>query len=83
MQVIESLSNDALFSKDYYPWVGGSTLGQYFVSTTSSHYVWAIDKIKVNQKAKTSQSIVMFYFYQPIQIIDFTDIIESKNRGGF
>jgi len=54
MQMIESLSSDALFTKDYYPWVGGSMLGQYFVSTTSSHYVWAMEKIKVNQKAKTS-----------------------------
>ncbi len=32
------------FSKKVYKWVGGSTLGSYFVSATSSHYDWAIKK---------------------------------------
>lgn len=45
MELIESLSNEALFTKNYYKWVGGSTLGSYAVSATSSHYEWAIKKI--------------------------------------
>ena len=46
MKLVEMLSNDELFSKGVYSWVGGSTLGSYFVSTTASHYDWAMKKIK-------------------------------------
>ena len=42
--------NEELFSKGTYKWVGGSTLGSYFVSTTSSHYDWAIKKLKAHQR---------------------------------
>nr|WP_086350982.1 ClbS/DfsB family four-helix bundle protein [Enterococcus sp. 9E7_DIV0242]OTP09814.1 hypothetical protein A5888_004010 [Enterococcus sp. 9E7_DIV0242] len=38
MKLAEEFSNDELFSKKVFPWVGGSTLGSYFVSTTVSHY---------------------------------------------
>ena len=40
----EPLTHEELFSKKVYKWVGGSTLGSYFVSSTSSHYDWAIKK---------------------------------------
>lgn len=50
MALAETFSNEELFSKGVYPWVGGSTLGSYFVSTTSSHYEWAMKKIKAHQK---------------------------------
>ena len=50
IQLAESFSNEELFSKDVYPWVGGSTLGSYFVSNTSSHYNWAIKKLKAHKK---------------------------------
>ena len=46
----EKFSNDELFSKNIFKWVGGSTLGSYFVSATSSHYDWAIKKLKAHQK---------------------------------
>ena len=39
-----------LSSKCVYKWVGGSTLGSYFVSATASHYDWAIKKLKAHQK---------------------------------
>lgn len=42
----ESLSNEELFSKGVFPWMGNVTLGSYFVSTTSSHYEWALKKIR-------------------------------------
>ena len=38
------------FSKGVYKWVGGSTLGSYFVSATASHYDWAMKKLKAHQK---------------------------------
>ena len=50
MKLAEKFSNEELFSKDIYKWVGGSTLGSYFVSTTASHYDWAIKKLKAHKK---------------------------------
>ncbi|MGG5372915.1 ClbS/DfsB family four-helix bundle protein [Enterococcus sp. AZ196] len=47
----EDFSNDELFSKGQFPWVGGSTLGSYFVSSTSSHYDWAAKKIRKFKKS--------------------------------
>lgn len=46
----ETFSNDELFSKNIYPWVGGSTLGSYFVSVSASHYDWAMKKLKAHKK---------------------------------
>lgn len=50
MQMIDGFSNDALFAKGSFPWTGTSTLGSYCVSATSSHYDWAIKKIKRHNK---------------------------------
>ena len=50
LKLVENFTNEELFSKKVYKWVGGSTLGSYFVSATSSHYDWAIKKIKAHQK---------------------------------
>lgn len=46
MKLAEAFENDELFSKNVYKWVGGSTLGSYFVSVTASHYDWAMKKLK-------------------------------------
>lgn len=48
--LIESMSNEELFRKNAFDWVGGSTIGSYFVSVTSSHYDWAMKKIKAHRK---------------------------------
>lgn len=50
MKLAESFSNEELFSKGVYDWVGGSTLGSYFVSNMSSHYDWAMKKLKAHKK---------------------------------
>ncbi|MDD2208688.1 MAG: ClbS/DfsB family four-helix bundle protein [Bacilli bacterium] len=50
LKLIESLSNEELFEKGSFKWTGGSTLGQYCVSVTSSHYDWAMKKIKAHIK---------------------------------
>lgn len=50
MKLAESFSNEELFSKGIYKWVGGSSLGSYFVSVTSSHYDWAMKKLKAHKK---------------------------------
>ncbi|MDE6434760.1 MAG: ClbS/DfsB family four-helix bundle protein [Lachnospiraceae bacterium] len=50
MKLAEEFSNEELFSKGVYQWVGGSTLGSYFVSVTASHYDWATKKLKAHRK---------------------------------
>ena len=50
MALAETFTNEQLFAKGIYTWVGGSTLGSYFVSCTSSHYDWAIKKLKAHIK---------------------------------
>lgn len=50
IKLTETFSDKELFAKDVFPWVGGSTLGSYIVSTTSSHYNWAMKKLKAHKK---------------------------------
>ena len=50
MALIESYSNEELFTPKYFAWTGNAELGAYCVSTTSSHYDWAIKKIKAHKK---------------------------------
>lgn len=50
LSLAETFSNEELFSKGIFDWVGGSALGSYFVSDTSSHYDWAMKKLKAHIK---------------------------------
>lgn len=50
MKLAESLSEEQLFTKGTYPWTGGSVLGSYFFSYLSSHYDWAMKKLKAYKK---------------------------------
>ncbi len=50
LHLAETFSNEELFTKGVFQWVGGSTLGSYFVSVTASHYVWAMKKLKAHRK---------------------------------
>lgn len=50
MKLAETFSEEELFSKGVYSWVGGSTLGSYFISVTVSHYDWAMKKLKAHRK---------------------------------
>lgn len=51
MQLIDSFTNDELFVKKHFSWTGTTNLGSYCVSSTSSHYDWAMKKIKRHVKA--------------------------------
>lgn len=51
MALAERLSNEELFTKGVYKWTGGNMLGSYFVSATSSHYEWAMKKLKAHRKS--------------------------------
>lgn len=51
LEMIEEFSNDELFTKQAFSWTGTSSLGSYCVSATSSHYDWAVKKIKAHIKS--------------------------------
>jgi hypothetical protein len=50
LALIDTLSNDELFTKKHFPWTGTTNLASYFISATSSHYDWAIKKLKAHIK---------------------------------
>lgn len=50
ISLIEGFSNEELFTKAFFCWTGTSSLGSYFVSSTSSHYDWALKKLKAHRK---------------------------------
>ncbi|MDR1044444.1 MAG: ClbS/DfsB family four-helix bundle protein [Candidatus Adiutrix sp.] len=53
--LIDGFSNEALFEKNHFSWTGTSTLGSHCVSATSSHYEWAMKKIKAHKKTYGTQ----------------------------
>ena len=48
IKLFELFSSEELFERAQFGWTFGSTLGSYCVSATSSHYDWAIKKIKAH-----------------------------------
>ncbi len=50
MKLIEGYSNEELFTQKYFAWTGNAALGSFCVSNTSSHYDWAMKKIKAHKK---------------------------------
>lgn len=53
--VIQDFSNTELFTKKYYSWTGTTSLGSYCISATSSHYDWAIKKLRAHIKNVSSE----------------------------
>jgi hypothetical protein len=54
LNIVDSFSNEELFTKQLFDWTGTTTLGSYCVSATSSHYDWAIKKLKAHKKNLSS-----------------------------
>jgi hypothetical protein len=52
MNTIESIPEETLFTSGLYPWMNKNTLASYFISSTSSHYRWALKEIKKGFRAK-------------------------------
>jgi len=50
LKLAGSFSDEELFTKKYYKWTGTTDLKSYFVSTLSSHYEWALKKLKEHRK---------------------------------
>ena len=50
LSLVEQYTNEELFTKKHFAWTGTTDLGSYFVSSTASHYDWAIKKLKAHKK---------------------------------
>ena len=50
MASLNSFSDAELFEKGRFSWTGTTTLGSYYASATSSHYDWAMKKIRAHLK---------------------------------
>lgn len=48
--LIEQHNDEELFTKKHYHWTGTTSLGSYLISATSSHYDWAIKKVRKYQR---------------------------------
>jgi len=46
LAAVERFTDEELFEKKHFPWTGTTNLGSYCISATSSHYDWAMKKIK-------------------------------------
>ncbi|MBK8447469.1 MAG: ClbS/DfsB family four-helix bundle protein [Micropruina sp.] len=44
--LISAHSNEQLFTGGVYPWTRSTTLGAYFVSSTSAHYQWGVKTLR-------------------------------------
>lgn len=51
LDLAESFADSELFEKAHYNWTGTTSLGSYFISTTSAHYDWALKKLKAHRKS--------------------------------
>jgi hypothetical protein len=49
--LIESLTDEELFTKKHFPWTGTTSLGAYCISATSSHDEWAKKKIRKHARS--------------------------------
>ncbi len=50
LKLLDGLTDEQLFTKGIHRWTGTTTLGSYCVSATSSHYDWALKKLKAHRK---------------------------------
>lgn len=50
LEQAEHFTDRELFDKAHYSWTGTTSLGSYFISTTSAHYDWALKKLKAHRK---------------------------------
>lgn len=58
MALVETFTDEELFVKKHFPWTGTTNLGSYCISATSSHYDWAMKKLKQHLKSFEEVSIL-------------------------
>lgn len=54
LDIIQTHSDEELFTKKKYHWTGSTSLGAYLISATSSHYDWALKLIKKAKNKNTA-----------------------------
>lgn len=54
---IHNHTQESLFDRKVYPFTKTTTLGAYFISATSSHYDWALKKLRKQYKAMKRDTI--------------------------
>ncbi len=54
LELVGDFSNKELFTKKLFDWTGTTTLGSYCVSAMSSHYDWALKKLRAHFKNVSS-----------------------------
>jgi len=54
-KIISTHTNEEIYEKNKYKWTGTTSLGEYLISNTSSHYDWAIKLIKKSLRWKGDQ----------------------------
>lgn len=50
MSIVDGFSDDELFAKKHFTWTGSTNLASYCISATSSHYEWALKKLRLHHK---------------------------------
>ena len=50
MNLAQKFSDEELFTKWHFAFTGGANLGSYIISSTSSHYTWAVKQLKCGLK---------------------------------
>ena len=50
LERIKALSEEELFEKKHFSWTGTTNVASYCISSTSSHYDWALKKERVHQR---------------------------------
>ena len=51
MKLLDTFSEEQLFQKKVFPWTGNNALATYFIANTSSHYDWALKKLRKFQRS--------------------------------
>ena len=55
-KLIHAHTEEELFEKKRYKWTGTTSLGSYMISATSSHYDWAMKKIRKYKRALSAKA---------------------------
>lgn len=59
VDLISQFTDEELFTKAHFSWTGTTSLGSYCVSATSSHYDWAVRKLRRHLKAATQATTAL------------------------
>jgi hypothetical protein len=56
LKLVEGMSEEEIFTKDFYPWTGNSNLLTWIAANTYKHYNWARRQIRTRKIRKETAS---------------------------